>query len=105
MAKNSFGSSFARKAPSPLTEELVAVLSGKTSFEFKPLFDLVHSNLKARNYAGGGEEMLRLRVYEQLQNYVSQGMVKKTINKAVKEYRGLSTLASVLIVQGIPPAG
>ena len=74
------------------------MLSGKTSFEFKPLFEIVHSNLKARNYAGGGDEMLRLRVYEQLQNFVSQGMVKKTINKAVKEYRGLASLASVLAV-------
>lgn len=81
-----------------MTEELVAVLSGKLFFEFKPLFELVHSNLKARKYAGGGDEMLRLRVYEQLQNFVSQGMVEKKITKAVKTYRGLASLASVLIV-------
>jgi len=103
MAK-SFKSTFARKGPSPLTEELVAVLSGKASFEFKPLFELVHAKLKARNYAGGGDEMLRLRTYEQLQNFVSQGMVKKTIKKAVKEYRGLDSLASVLTVVPINPS-
>lgn len=97
MAK-SFGSTFARRGPDPLTQELVAVLSRKTSFEFKPLFELVHSNLKARNYASGGDEMLRLRAYEKLQNLVSQGMVKKTINNSVKEYRGLASLASVLDV-------
>lgn len=102
MAK-SFTGTFARKAPSPLTEELVAVLSCKLFFEFKPLFELVHSNLKARKYAGGGDEMLRLRVYEQLQNFVSQGLVEKKINKTVKQYRGLASLGSVLLVSAIPP--
>ena len=96
MAK--YGGTFSHKGPSPLIEELVAVLSTKASFEFKPLFELVHLNLKARNYAGGGDEMLRLRVYEQLQNFVSMGMVKKSINKAIKEYRGLASLASFLEV-------
>ena len=103
MAKNSCGGTFARKTPSAMTEELVAVLSGKTSFEFKPLFELVHANLRARNSASGGEEMLRLRVYEQLQNFVSQGMVEKKIKKTVKEYRGLASLSSVLIVPAFPP--
>ena len=72
------------------------VLSGKVSFEFKPLFDLVHANLRARKSASGGEEMLRLRTYEKLQTLVGRGMVKKTITKTVKEYRGLASLASAL---------
>ena len=74
------------------------MLSRKTSFEFKPLFDLVHENLRARNAAGSSEELLRLRIYEKLQNLVNEGVVKKTINKTVKEYRGLASLASALPV-------
>ena len=68
-----------------VTEELVAALSKKgSSFEFKQLFDVVHERLRARNAASGGEEMLRLRAYEKLQNLVSRGMVKKS----GKKYRG-----------------
>lgn len=62
------------------------MLSGQTSFEFKSLFTVVHANLKARNAASGGEEMLRLRAYEKLQNLVGAGIVKKT----GKEYRGVA---------------
>lgn len=72
------------------------MLSKKTSFEFKPLFEVVHANLRARNSANGGEEMLRLRTYEKLQSLVNQRMVKKTITKAGKHYRGLASLASLL---------
>ena len=63
------------------------MLLGKDSYEFKALFTIVHANLKARNAASGGEEMLRLRAYEKLQNLVGTGMVKKT----GKEYRGVPT--------------
>ena len=63
-------SAFSRRGPDLVTEELVAVLTKKTSFEFKLLFDQVHERLKARNAASGGEEMLRLRAYEKLQNLV-----------------------------------
>ena len=62
------------------------MLSKKTSFEFKPLFEIVHANLRARNAASGGEEMLRLRAYEKLQNLVQGGIVKKT----GKKYRGVT---------------
>jgi hypothetical protein len=78
-------SSFSRRMPDRVAEELTAVLSAKESFEFKALFTLVHANLKARNAASGGEEMLRLRAYEKLQNLVEAGVVKKT----GKEYRGI----------------
>ena len=84
--------------PDNITEELVAVLSSKTSFEFKPLFEIILLNLRERNAASGGEEMLRLRAYEKLQNLVARGMVKKT----GKKYKGLpSALANALI----PPNG
>ena len=62
------------------------MLSAKASFEFKDLFTIVHANLKARNAASGGEEMLRLRAYEKLQNFVGAGIVKKK----GKEYRGVA---------------
>ena len=96
-----FGGSFSRRGPDIITEELVAVLSGSTAFEFKPLFDIVHANLRARKSAGGGEEMLRLRAYDKLQSLVNQGMVKKTITKAGKHYKGLASLASLSPV--VPP--
>ena len=83
---------FSRRLPDLVTEELVAVLSQKNSYEFKELFDLVHSNLRARNAASGGEEMLRLRAYEKLQTLVSRGMVKKT----GKKYKGLASLANAM---------
>ena len=83
------GASFKRRAPDNLTEELVTILSSKASFEFKPLFDLVLVNLRQRNAASGGEEMLRLRAYEKLQGLVSQGAVDRTVNGIVKKYKGV----------------
>ena len=54
MSKRS-GISFTRRAPDNLTEELIAVLSSKASFEFKPLFEIILVNLRERNAASGGE--------------------------------------------------
>ena len=102
MAKAS-GSSFSRRAPDNITEELVAVLSSKAAFEFKPLFEIILANLRERNAASGGEEMLRLRAYEKLQNLVARGAVRKT----GKKYKGLpSALAQAIAPQNghIPAA-
>jgi hypothetical protein len=89
--KTTYG--FSRRGPDRVAEELAAVLSEKASFEFKALFTVVHANLRARNAASGGEEMLRLRAYEKLQNLVQAGIVKKT----GKEYTGVTAgLASFL---------
>ena len=95
-------SAFSRRVPDLVTEELVAVLSRRASFEFKQLFEIVHENLRARNAASGGDEMLRLRSYEKLQNLVSRGAVKKT----GKKYKGLpSALAAAIAPQnGFIPA-
>ena len=82
--KSTYG--FSRRGPDRVAEELAAVLSSKSSFEFKALFSLVHANLKSRNAAGGGEEMLRLRAYEKLQNLVQAGIV----TKKGKEYKGVA---------------
>ena len=81
--------SFKRRAPDLITEELVAVLSSKTWFEFKPLFLIVLAKLRARNAASGGEEMLRLRSYEKLQSLVSQGAVDRKVNGITKKYKGV----------------
>ena len=81
---------FSRRVPDLVTEELVAVLSRRSSFEFKQLFDIVHENLRARNAASGGEEMLRLRAYEKLQGLVSQGAVDRTVNGITKKYKGVA---------------
>ena len=88
-------SSFSRRGPDNVTEELVVALSGSKSYEFKALFTVIHAALRARN-AGGGEEMLRLRTYEKLQNLVRQGQVKKT----GKKYKGV-TKALLLLSQNL----
>src|SRR4029077_8717660 len=74
-------SSFSRRGPDNVTEELVAGLSNSKSYEFKALFSVIHAALRARNAASGGEEILRLRTYEKLQNLVRQGQVKKKRQK------------------------
>lgn len=95
MTKTS-GASFSRRAPDNITEELVAVFSSKTSYEFKPLFEIIMANLRERNAASGGEEMLRLRAYEKLQSLVSQGAVNRTVNGTVKKYKGVPARLAAL---------
>jgi hypothetical protein len=89
-----FGRSSSHHGPDVVTEELIAVLSSRIPLEFKSLFDLVHANLKERNLVHGGEEMLRLRSYEKLQNLVNRGWVTKTVTKTTKKYQGLASLAA-----------
>src|SRR6266478_484904 len=88
--------SFRRRIPDNVTEELVAVLSSRASFEFKPLFDIIIAKLRERNAASGGEEMLRLRVYEKLQGLVNQGAVNRTVTGTTKKYKGVAARMSVL---------
>ena len=75
MTKNFFST---RKIPDPLLEEIVTALLSAKSFEFKSLFAVVHAALKGKNRMTGGEEMLRLRAYEKLQNLVREGGATKT---------------------------
>jgi hypothetical protein len=89
MSKRS-GISFTRRAPDNITEELIAVLSSRASFEFKPLFEIILLNLRERNAASGGEEMLRLRAYEKLQGLVHQGAVNRTVTGGTKKYKGVA---------------
>jgi hypothetical protein len=90
------GASFSRRMPDNISEELVAVLSCRETFEFKPLFDILLLNLRERNAASGGEEMLRLRAYEKLQGLVSQGAVNRTVKGIKKKYKGVASRLSVL---------
>jgi hypothetical protein len=84
MASNFSG--FSRRGPDSVTEELVTALSNSKSYEFKALFTIIHEALRSRNAASGGEEMLRLRAYDKLQNLVLHGQVKK----AGKKYKGVA---------------
>ena len=86
-------SAFSRRLPDNVTEELVAALSNSKTYEFKALFSVIYAALRARNVATGGEEMLRLRTYEKLQNLVQQGQVKKT----GKKYKGVTKALLPLI--------
>jgi len=72
------------------------VLSSKASFEFKPLFEIILLNLRERNAASGGEEMLRLRAYERLQGLVSQGAVHREVTGGTKKYKGVAPRLVVL---------
>ena len=92
---------FSRRVPDLVTEELVSVLSQKSSFEFKQLFEIIYDNLKARNAASGGEEMLRLRAYEKLQNLVARGMVRKN----GKKYKGLLSALAAASAPAPAPVG
>lgn len=80
---------FSRRMPDHVTDEIVNVLTGDDKFfGFNDLFELVFERLKERNAVSGGEEMLRLRAYEKLQNLVTRGMIEKN----GKEYKGLEKL-------------
>jgi len=76
---------FSLRGPDRVSEELATVLSNKGEWEFKELFDIVHANLRSKDYARGGEEMLRLRAHEKLQNFLVAGIV----TKSGKAYRGV----------------
>ncbi len=81
---------FSRRLPDHVTDEIVNVLGSTDKFfGFNDLFEAVFERLKLRNAVSGGEEMLRLRAYEKLQNLVTRGLVEK----AGKEYKGLPRIS------------
>src|SRR5579871_705115 len=53
---------YVRQAQDFVSEELVVALLEKPSYDFSEIFTAVYEKLRARNAAGGGKEMLRLRV-------------------------------------------
>ena len=68
---------FSLRGPDRVSEELATVLSKKGAWEFKELFEMVHTNLRSKDMARGGDEMLRLRAHEKLQNFLFAGIVTK----------------------------
>src|SRR3974377_1309343 len=90
---------FSRRLPDLVTEELVSVLSQRKSFEFKQLFEIIHENLRRSNAASGGEEMLRLRAYEKLQNLVARGVVKKNGKSYKGDASALAAMAAATTAQ------
>lgn len=80
-----------RKAPDLVTNELIAILHEAGMLEFNDIFQKTVTVMKARHMAVGGEEILRLRIYEKLQALVSAGgLVKKG-----REYTAQPKLASL----------
>ena len=79
------------RLPDLVTKELVSVLSQKRSYEFKQLFEVVHDNLRRRNAAYGGQEILRLRAYDKLQKLFSGA-----VNKRGKTYTGNSAALATM---------
>jgi len=90
-------SAFSRRLPDFITEEIVKFLIKKNApVEFKQLFDTVYARLKEKHSVSGGEEMLRLRVYEKLHTLSEMNMVKKV----GKKYRALAAIAKALPAKG-----
>lgn len=88
---------FSRRLPDHVTDELVTVLSKETEFfGFNDLFLIVYENLKKKNAVSGGEEMLRLRAYEKLQNLVNRGLVQKE-GRTYKGLPGIEAASSAAI--------
>ena len=99
--KTKRGKIFTLCGPDVMSEEMAVILCGAGRLGFDALFQLVHAKLRARNAAYGAEEILRLRVYERLQEFVRRGMVDKLVTDGVKEYVGLAELRTALP----PPPG
>ncbi|MFZ4765372.1 MAG: hypothetical protein ACOYMN_10500 [Roseimicrobium sp.] len=70
------------------------ILSDSDAHEFNALFGLIYQRLKLKNAVSGGEEMLRLRAYEKLQNLVNRGLVEKKL-KCYRGLKGLHLVSSV----------
>ena len=88
---------FSRRIPDHVTDELVVVLKeNDEALMFNSLFELVYENLKEKNAVSGGEEMLRLRAYEKLQNLVTRGLVEKS-GKAYKGLEGIEQASSAYV--------
>lgn len=58
-------------------QEVIDVLLGTGVIEFNEIFLQVSESMKSKNLSTGGEEILRLRIYEKLQTLVSEGGIRK----------------------------
>ena len=78
-----------RKTPDLVTDELILILHEAGMLEFNDIFQRTVVVMKAKHMSLGGEEILRLRIYEKLQNLVSAGGLKG------REYTALPKLISL----------
>lgn len=62
--------------PDYVTDTICEILSDKP-IEFNALFEKLWEESLSNNRVSGGEEMMRLRAYEKLQNLVSKGHATK----------------------------
>ncbi len=92
-------STFARRGPDRISEEIAKVLCKKKPLEFKALFMDVYESLRAQDATSGGEEMIRLRAYEKLQNFVRQGIVKKAGTTYIGDGRALASFLATAAEQ------
>jgi hypothetical protein len=77
-----------RKPQDQIRAEMLQVLSLAEIILFNDIYEQVFSNMKSKGLATGGEEILRLRIYEKLQTLVSQG----ALHKKGKQYEVLPKL-------------
>ena len=71
-------SSSSRQTPDLVTDELIIILHEAGMLEFNDIFQRTVIVMKQKHMSLGGEEILRLRIYEKLQGLVSAGgLVKK----------------------------
>ena len=104
---------FSRRLPDLVTEELVSVLSQKSSFEFKQLFEIVHENSarpQCEMRERGARKCCACEPMRNSKNLVQRGMAKKT----GKKYKGVasalaaaaaSTAAAARVSATAAPAG
>ena len=62
-----------RKTPDLVTDELIIILHEAGMLEFNDIFQRTVIVMKQKHMSLGGEEILRLRIYEKLQGLVSAG--------------------------------
>ena len=88
-----------RKTPDLVTDELILILHEAGMLEFNDIFQRTVVVMKAKHMSLGGEEILRLRIYEKLQNLVSAG----GLMKKGREYTALPKLMALKSSAGKEP--
>lgn len=66
-----------RKSPDLVTDELIDIMQKVGVLEFNEIFLQALSAMKEKKMPMSGEEILRLRIYDKLQNLVSAGGLMK----------------------------
>lgn len=80
-------------------EVIDVLMNSEGIIEFNDIFLQVCDNMKSKNLSTGGEEILRLRIYEKLQALVSEGGIRKK----GKEYDPTPKLVQIKANSEPPP--